>query len=338
MRAVVLVGGFGTRLRPLTLDIPKQMLPVGQRPMIERVVRWLGGHGVTEVVLSLGYRPDAFIDRYPDDLCAGVHMVYAVEPEPLDTAGAIGFAARHAGVDDTFVVVNGDVLTDLDVGALVDFHRQRSAEATLALTRVDDPSRFGVVPTDDDGRVQSFVEKPQPGEAPTHWINGGTYVCEPAMLDRIDASRPVSVEREVFPAMVTDGVLYARQSPAYWVDAGTPATYLAANMDLIDGAIGNGDPDGTVAQAPDVDIHPTAIVEHSVLLPGVRVGAAAEVRDSVLLAGATVAPSARVEASVVGERSMVEAGAVLTGLTVIGNAVSVPAGVTFDGVRLPSGD
>lgn len=334
MRAVVLVGGFGTRLRPLTLDVPKQMLPVGQRPMIEQVVRWLAGHGVSEVILSLGYRPDAFLDRYPDDRCAGVHMVYAVEPEPLDTAGAIAFAADHADIDDTFVVVNGDVLTTLDLSALIDLHRTCGAEGTIALTRVDDPSRFGVVPTAADGRVEAFVEKPPPGEAPTHWINGGTYVCEPAMVGRIATNRPVSVEREVFPAMVTDGVLYAMQSPAYWVDAGTPATYLAANMDLL----GNGLPDGDNAVAPDCDIHPTAVVEHSVVLPGVRVGEGAEVRDSVVMAGTTISPAARVEASLVGERAIIEAGAVVTGLSVVGNAVSVPAGVTFDGVRLPNGD
>jgi len=334
VRAIVLVGGFGTRLRPLTLDVPKQMLAVGQRPMIERVVRWLGDHGIDEVVLSLGYRPDAFIDRYPDDRCAGVHMAYAVEPEPLDTAGAIGFAAAEAGLDGTFVVVNGDVLTDLDLTALVAFHRERSAEATVSLTRVDDPSRFGVVPTDDAGRVEAFVEKPPPGEAPTHWINGGTYVCEPAMLDRIAPGRPVSVEREVFPDMVADRVLFASKSPAYWVDAGTPATYLAANMDLLGGRL----PNGEQAVASDVDIHPSAVVEHSVLLPGVRVGAGAEVRDSVVLNGAVLAPGARVEASVVGERAHVGSGAVLTGLTVIGNDVEVPAGVTFDGVRLPNGD
>ena len=199
MRAVVLVGGFGTRLRPLTLTTPKQMLPVGHRPMIERVVGHLADHGVDEAVLSLGYRPDAFIEAYPDDLCRGA-LTYAVEPEPLDTAGAIRFAALDAGIDDTFVVVNGDVLTDLDIDALVRFHRASGAEGTIHLTPVEDPSVFGVVPTDDDGRVVAFIEKPPRDEAPTNRINGGTYVLEPSVLDRIAGDRRVSIEREVFPA------------------------------------------------------------------------------------------------------------------------------------------
>ena len=136
-------------------------------------------------MLSLGYRPDAFMDAYPDGQCAGVALHYAVEPEPLDTAGAVGFAAASAGIDDTFIVVNGDVLTDLDVSELWDFHRDRGAEGTIALTPVDDPSRYGVVPIDDKGRVTAFVEKPAPGTAPTNWINAGTYVLEPSVLERI---------------------------------------------------------------------------------------------------------------------------------------------------------
>lgn len=160
MRAVVLVGGEGTRLRPLTLTAPKQMLPIVEEPMIERVVGHLADHGMGDAVLSLGYRPDAFIDAYPDGTIAGVRLTYAVEPSPLDTAGAIRFAAAHAGIDETFVVVNGDVLTDSDLSGLVAFHRERGAEATISLTPVEDPSAFGVVPTDDQGRVEAFIEKP----------------------------------------------------------------------------------------------------------------------------------------------------------------------------------
>ena len=166
MRAIVLVGGFGTRLRPLTLTLPKQMLPVAHTTMLERVVGGLSEAGVTEVVLSLGYRPDTFVEAYPYGSCAGVTLHYAVEPEPLDTAGAIRFAALEAGLDERFLVVNGDVLTDLDVGALWDHHERCGAEATIALTPVEDPSRFGVVPTRDDHSVIDFVEKPDPGTAP----------------------------------------------------------------------------------------------------------------------------------------------------------------------------
>ena len=149
MRAVVLVGGEGTRLRPLTLTTPKQMLPVVEQPMIERVLAQLAKHGIDEAVLSLGYRPDAFINAYPHGSAAGVRLSYAVEPEPLDTAGAIRFAADHAGIEETFIVVNGDVLTDLDVTSVIDFHRSHGAEATITLTPVEDPSSYGVVPTDE---------------------------------------------------------------------------------------------------------------------------------------------------------------------------------------------
>ena len=160
VKAIVLLGGQGTRLRPLTYTTPKQLLPVVEVPMLERVLAHLRAHGVDEAVLSLGYRPDAFFAAYPDHEAAGVRLDYAVEPEPLDTAGAIAFAAGHAGIDETFLVVNGDVLTDVDTSALVAFHRSHGASATIHLKAVDDPTRFGVVPTDADGRVIEFVEKP----------------------------------------------------------------------------------------------------------------------------------------------------------------------------------
>ena len=199
MKAVVLVGGEGTRLRPLTLTSPKQMLPIVGVPMIERVLGQLAAHGVDEAVLSLGYLPDAFTEAYPDGRAAGVALTYAVEPEPLDTAGAVRFAATFAGITETFVVVNGDVLTDMNLTTLVEFHRDRGAEGTIALHPVADPSAFGVVPTNSEGRVTAFVEKPPRDEAPTNEINAGTYVLEPSVLARIPEGGRVSIERETFP-------------------------------------------------------------------------------------------------------------------------------------------
>jgi mannose-1-phosphate guanylyltransferase len=158
LKSIILVGGKGTRLRPLTYETPKQMLPLVGVPMIECVLESLAIHGVTDAVLSLGYLPDRFSEAYPADIIAGVPVTYAVEPAPLDTAGAIRFAALHAGFDDTFLVVNGDVLTDLNITKLLAFHRDRGGEATIALHPVNDPSRFGVVPTTSDGRVIAFVE------------------------------------------------------------------------------------------------------------------------------------------------------------------------------------
>jgi mannose-1-phosphate guanylyltransferase len=329
MRAVVLVGGFGTRLRPLTLGTPKQMLPVVHRTMLERVVEHLGRHGVTEAVLSLGYRPDAFTAAHPDGTCAGVQLRYAVEPEPLDTAGAIRFAALEAGIDERFLVVNGDVLTDLDVGALVAMHDRTGAEGTIALHQVQDPSAYGVVPTDADGRVTAFIEKPPRDEAPTDLINAGTYVLEPSVLDRIPADRPVNVERVTFPAMVADGTLFALDGHTYWIDAGTPATYLQAQLDLLDGVRG----------PAEEGIHADARVEgevvRSVVGPGCRVARGATVTGSVLLPGARVGPRAKVTGSIVGPRARVGDAATLDG-AVLGDDVEVAEGDDVDGARIPS--
>ena len=359
MRAVVLVGGEGTRLRPLTFTTPKQMLRVAELTMIERVLAHLAAHGVDDAVLSMGYRPDVFLAAFPDDRCAGVALAYAVEPEPLDTAGAIRFAATHAGIDETFLVVNGDVLTDLDVGALVGFHRARGGLATISLTPVEDPSGFGVVPTEDDGRVQAFIEKPRRDETPTNLINAGTYVLEAEVLDRIPADRRVSIERETFPALVAERSLYALGSHAYWIDSGTPAKFLQANLDLLSGRGGPAAPLPDARQVEpgvwhhgagpvvDGDVRPHSLigdaafvaagaqVADSVVGSGARVGEGAVVRGSVLLPGSSVASGAVVESSIVGEGAVIGEGARVTGLCVIGGSAKVEPGSLLDGVRLP---
>jgi mannose-1-phosphate guanylyltransferase len=338
MQAVVLVGGFGTRLRPLTHTRPKQMLPIVHRPMIEHVVDHLARYGVDEVVLSLGYQPDAFAQAYPDGHCRGVRLVYAVEPEPLDTAGAIRFAAAHAGVGQRFLAVNGDVLTDLDVGELVAFHDDRGAEATIFLHPVDDPSRYGVVPTDESGRVLAFAEKPPRETAPTNLINAGIYVLEPSVLDRIPTGRQVSIERETFPALVADGGVYARPGATYWIDTGTPQAYLQAQLDVLDGVR---DAAGLVEPGPDPGVHPTAVVAptatvvRSVIGAHAVVAAGARVERSVLLPHAEVGEGGVVADSALGERARVAAGAMVVGGTVIGDGEVVEAGTRLDGARVP---
>jgi mannose-1-phosphate guanylyltransferase len=330
MRAVVLVGGFGTRLRPLTYTTPKPMLPVCHRPVIEHLIAGLARGGVTEVTLALGFKPETFTEAYPDGTCAGVTLRYAVEPEPLDTAGAIRFAAEQSGIDDTFVVVNGDVLTDLDVAALVSFHRAHGAEATVHLIPVADPSAFGVVETDAEGHVLSFVEKPAPGEAPSNLVNAGTYVLETSVLDRIGAGRKVSIEREVFPQLVEAGTLFAMPSDVYWVDTGKPEIYRQANLDLLDGRRASALP--VVGVHPDALVAASAQVEHSVVGPGARVEEGATVRDSVLLPDAIVERDADVTASIVAGR--VGAGASLLDV-VVGAEGVVAAGATLHGVSVP---
>ncbi len=357
MKAVVLVGGEGTRLRPLTLSTPKQMLPIVGQPMIERVLGHLAAHGIDEAVLSLGYLPDAFTSAYPDGTASGVRLSYAVEPEPLDTAGAVRFAADFARVDGTFVVVNGDVLTDFDVSALIDFHRARRAEGTIHLTPVPDPSAFGVVPTDADGRVTAFIEKPARDEAPTNLINAGTYVLEPSVLERIPPGRRVSIERETFPAMVRAGRLYARADDAYWLDTGTPAAYLQAHRDLVEGRRGGppvpgahraeggwwttGSPivKGTVTGACFIgegsEVAEGATVESSVLGTGCVVEAGARVSGSVLLDGARVATDSVVAGSVLGPGSTVGERCDVRPISVLGRGAVVPSGTVVDAERVP---
>jgi mannose-1-phosphate guanylyltransferase len=296
MRAVVLVGGFGTRLRPLTLTTPKPMLPVAHLPIIERLVNNLARGGVTDVTLALGFKPEPFIEAFPSGECNGVTLHYAVEPEPLDTAGAIKFAAEFSGIDETFVVANGDVLTDLDIAALADFHRRHSAEATIHLIGVDDPSAFGVVAVGADGRVERFVEKPAPGTAPSNQINAGTYVLEPSVLQRIPGGRRVSIERETFPEVVLGGRLFAMGTEDYWLDAGNPVLFLQANLDLLRGVRQAETPVGV---HNDAHVDATATITCSVVSAGAIVGADATVTDSVLLPGAVVDEDAVVTNSVV---------------------------------------
>ena len=356
MKAVVLVGGEGTRLRPLTLSIPKPMLPVAEVPMIERVVAHLAGHGIDEVVLSMGYKPDAFLAAFPEGTCNGVRLTYAVEPERLGTAGGIAFAARAAELDEAFVVVNGDVLSDFDLGELITFHQERGGEATIGLTPVDDPSAFGVVPTDEEGRVTAFIEKPPRDEAPTNYINAGFYVLEPRVLDRIPVDTPMSIEHEVFPPLVADRVLFALGSSLYWTDTGTPPLYLGANLDYARGlrggppapgakergdrvwTLGAGVIDGTVLPSSLIGdaafVAGGATIEESVIGGGARVEAGATVRHSLLLPGAVVRAGARVEGSIIGAGAVIGTDATVTDLTVVEGRASVEDGASVAAGRV----
>jgi mannose-1-phosphate guanylyltransferase len=332
MRAVVLVGGFGTRLQPLTHSIPKSMLPVAHVPLIARLIGGLERGGVDSVTLALGFRPEPFVEAFPGARCGGVTLGYAVEAQPLDTAGAIRFAAECAGVDETFLVVNGDVLTDLDVAALVAAHRAAGAEATIHLTAVDDPSAFGVASLDDAGRVLAFVEKPVRGSAPSNLINAGTYVFEPSVLDLIEPGRPVSVERETFPRLVDRGRIHAVPTDDYWIDAGRPELYLQANIDLVSGRRR----ERVEAVDPAAKLGLDVVLEHTVIGPGAVVGDGAVVTRSVLLPGASVGAGAIVEESIVmgaaGDgarvvRAVVGAGAIiLDGESLVDARIPEPAG------------
>lgn len=338
MKSIILVGGQGTRLHPLTMETPKQMLPLVGVPMIECVIEALARHGVTDAVLSLGYLPDRFISAYPSNEIAGVRVTYAVEPEPLDTAGAIRFAATYANFDETFLAINGDVLTDLDITALLAFHREHGGEATIALHSVDDPSRFGVVPTASDGRVISFVEKPPRDQAPTNMINAGSYIFEPSVLDRIAPTGRVSIEHDTFPALAAAGALFAMVDDGYWIDTGTPQAYLQANADILNGRDAY---HSAVNIANGSWCHPSSVIDASSTLinavvdEGCRVGANVILENAVLLRGAIIEEGAQVRSSIIGPEAVIGRNATLGATCVVGAKEHVPVNSVLSGdVRL----
>ena len=328
MDAVILVGGFGTRLRPLTYTVPKPLLPVGNVPIVTRILGSLERAGVTRAVLALGFKPEPFRDAFPDGRCGKVALEYAVEPEPLDTAGAIAFAARHAGIESTFVVANGDILTSLDISRVVAFHRASGAEGTLHLIPVDDPSQFGVVETESSGRVTRFVEKPQPGETTSRNVNAGTYVLEPSVIERVPNGAKLSIERVVFPEMVASGSLYAMSTDDAWIDTGRPDTFLAANLDMVRAA-------GSSIVDPGASVAADAVVADSVVGAGAVVAAGARVTRSVVFPGATVGERSEVASSLVMGR--IGASATVADC-VVGIDGDVPAGTSLTGAKVPAPD
>ncbi len=355
MKAVVLVGGEGSRLRPLTLDTPKQMLSVVGMTMLERVLDHLYVHGIDEVVLSLGYRPDVFLNAYPDGIARGVKMKYAVESSPLDTAGAIRFAVDEAGFHETVVVVNGDVLSDIDITELVEFHRSKSAEATISLVPVDNPSAFGVVPCDQDGRVMAFIEKPPRDQAPTNMINAGVYVLEPSAIARVTPGEQVSIERWLFPKLVEAKSLYAKPSDAYWIDAGTPESLLRASMDILYGKRADSGRSGAVATANSSSnaefgdslatwcfiaegsaVAESAVLRSSVVEKGAVIFADCIISSSVIMAGAHIGAGSVIEDSIIGKDVIVPQGAMVLGGSVVARFAELEPGCRIVGERVPA--
>jgi mannose-1-phosphate guanylyltransferase len=326
VQAIVLVGGEGTRLRPLTSAVPKPALTLVDRPFLAYMIEWLAAHGVTQAVLACGFLPDVLQEALGEGEHAGVRLTYVTEPDRRGTAGAIRFAADALGddLDERFLALNGDVLTDLDLIALMDAHREREARATIALYPVEDSAAYGLVSVDGEGGVTEFVEKT--GEAVPGEINAGAYFLERSVLDLIPPDREVSIEREVFPHLVGDG-LGALRLDGYWMDIGTPERYLQASWDILEDRVATqvrptapGLLIGAGAEIADsATIGPRAVVG-----PGCRVAAGAVVRDSILLAGCEVGAGATVSGSVLAAGVTVGVGAELAG-AVIGQGERVPA-------------
>jgi mannose-1-phosphate guanylyltransferase len=333
MKAVVLVGGEGTRLRPLTETVPKPLLPLMDRPSLDFVLDHLAAHGIREVVLSSPYL-EATFRPFIDGRTGRPAITWITETEPLGTGGAIVNALEHAGADGTFLAVNGDILTDLDLTAMLAFHRERAAAVTIALHHAEDARAFGLVLTEPEGRVREFREKPEaatPGD-----VNAGTYALEPAALRGWPRGKTVSIEREVFPASIGSGeAVFGFSSEAYWLDLGTPEMYLQAHFDLFEQKVhGVSYPTPWVASGAEVDRR-AHLGRWVAVGTGARIGPEAQVDDSVLHPGAVVEKGARVGRSIVGTGARIGPGATLSD-SVLGEGSSVPAGQTLEKARVPS--
>ncbi len=352
MQAVVLVGGEGTRLRPLTLETPKPMVPVMNMPFLERTLRRLKAAGIDDVILPAGYLPDAITSYFGDGSKLGLNLRYVIEETPLGTAGALKNVQQY--ITGPFFVLNGDVLTSLDLRAMLAAHRRQGGVASLHLIRVDDPSAFGCVVHDADGRITAFVEKPKREDAPTDEVNAGTYLLEPEVLDAIPAGRPVSIERETFPALIAAGrPMYAFTTADYWIDLGKPDAYLGAHREIFDGTMPLGlqpgfdgpgweQVPGSALVPPvfigrDVRVAPDARVgPYTVLGDGCSVGSGAVVTDSLLWDGVMVEPGAVVDWAIVASRAHIGRQAVVPRGSVIGHDAVIPDGESLgENARVP---
>jgi mannose-1-phosphate guanylyltransferase len=362
MQAVILVGGEGTRLRPLTSTVPKPVVPLVDRPFIAYMLEWLTRHGVDDVIMSCGFLATAVRNVLGDGSGYGIRLRFVEEPDPRGTAGALKYA--ESLLDERFLMLNGDILTDFDLSAQIAQHETTGATATLGLVPVEDPSAYGLVRLNDDGSVREFVEKPSADQIDTNLISAGIYVLERSILDLVPADQNVSIEREVWPRLVGEG-LYAFGREAYWLDIGTPDRYLQGTFDIIEGKVHTAVIDrlgeGYLAVADDADVSGRAIppalvgagaeiaagaqvgslvvlgdgarvgegsiVERAVVLQGAEIGEGCVVRDCIVAAGARI-----------GDRTHVTGRAVLgEGVTIGADNVIANGARVFPGVEIPDG-
>lgn len=316
MKAVILAGGEGTRLRPLTYETPKPMMPVLNRPFLEHTIAHLKKYQVESIILAVSYLPEVIQHYFNDSSNLGVKLTYSIENTPLGTAGAVKNAQRH--LDSTFAVLNGDIFSDLDVADMVAFHRSKRAKATIALTWVDNPSAFGVVETDNEGRVKQFIEKPSPNQVTTNWINAGVYILEPEVLEHVPPNTRYMFERGLFPLLLELGEpVYSYPFNGYWLDMGTPEKYLQLNCDLLlakaKSILIDSWGRGEVRLDEDVTTHPSAEIVGPVII-----GSNCSIHRGVRITGPVVVgpncyigESARLEKAVLWTRAHISRGATL---------------------------
>lgn len=357
MKAIILVGGEATRLRPLTPNTPKAMLPVLNTPFLSYVVRRLKSHGAGEIILTQSHFARAIKDHFGDGRELGTRLNYVIESVPLGTAGAV--KNSEALLNQTFLALNGDVFTDLDDTAMVAFHRKHKALVTIALTPVADPSAYGLIETDSIGRVRRFLEKPSPDQITTNMINAGTYVIEPEVLKRIPAGTKFSFERDLFPRLLAAGEpVYAFPSGAYWIDMGTPENYLKLHKDLLNSRSTQYQPGKVKAGVAGEGsiIHPEAEITGPVLIdrnctiergakitgpavigPGTVISEGALVDTAIIWQEVWVGPRVTIKDSIVADHCRLEAGCRLE-KAVLGDHVTVPGqSRPAPGSRIPPG-
>ena len=340
MQALILAGGKGTRLRPLTVYTPKPIVPVMNRPFLLYQIDVLKKAGIEDITLSLSYQPDKIQHVLGNGSDFGVNLRYITEPTPMGTGGAYRFAAD--ALRETTVVFNGDILTNLDIAALLDFHTYKQAEATISLTPVGDPSRYGLVETDKNGRVLRFIEKPSPEEAAKlniNTINAGVYVLEPSILDIIAKGENRSFEYDVFPEILrreTPFFAYTMSSE-YWLDIGTPESYLKAHHDFLDGKIDGfsleQESDFESATRSEIDlrsrigsgcsIKPGVKIVNSVIGPGVHIEEKATIENSVIWSHTRIATSAEIRGAVIGRSCHIGRNAIVSEGTVLGDKTAL---------------
>jgi NDP-sugar pyrophosphorylase family protein len=340
MQALILAGGKGTRLRPLTLYTPKPIVPVVNRPLILYQIEILRRSGITDITLSLSYQPDKIEQSIGDGSDHGVKIRYVTEASPMGTGGAYRFAIESGG--ETTIVFNGDILTDLDITKLIEFHKANYAAATLTLAPVADPSRYGLVPVDKDGRITRFLEKPSADDLARldiNTINAGVYVFEPEILESIPRDINRSFEYEVFPEILAQQKAFFGyvMKDEYWLDIGTPASYLQAHHDFLDGKIrgfesANANPSDIATRAEvdktsiigeDCTIKPGAKVNNSVIGRGVHIEEKAVVENSVIWSHTRIAAGAEISASIIGRSCHIGRNAVVGEGSVIGDKTSL---------------
>ncbi len=362
MQAVILVGGEGTRLRPLTSTVPKPVVPLVDRPFISFMLEWLQKHGIDDVIMSCGFLATSVRNVLGDGSGLGIRLRFVEEPDPRGTAGALKFA--ESMLDERFLMLNGDVLTDIDLSEQIAQHERTGAKATLALVPVADPSAYGLVHLQEDRSVRDFLEKPSSDRIDTNLISAGAYVLEREILEMVPAERNVSIEREVWPRLIGHG-LYGYPSESYWLDIGTPERYLQGTFDIIEGnvqtaagerlgsdwlavdesaeVLGRAIPPAVIERGAqvaagahvgslvvlgqDVSVGAGSTVERAVILNGAVIGEGCEVRDCIVAAGCRV-----------GDRTQITGGAVLgEGVTVGADNVITRGARIFPGVTLPDG-